>query len=436
MSGRVAVNAAIGVLSGLTLGYGVRRIAGTASSGAQIFGTAAMTTAVIAAVVAIVAIGLFGWGRVGYAVVYGVSVAGLAIMGAVNALPAPDEWNELPIALGVALGLLIVPALLTTAVQVWFFGGLLAAGALGYQWDNLLGGDHFLYRDYPASLETVGNTWQLVVVVVLGAALVMELRRRRAEQVDIDLSGHPLAFGAGIALVSGLLARLSTAAGWLPVGSVVLVIAVFAAGVRWLPRGSAATLAALTAVAAVLVIEPGLDREPSVVTLVAGGSAVIGGLAVGLRLRRQALAVGVCAGAGLLGALSFVADAGWVRIVAGAVLLFAAAMVGGSSLPLDPALLAGWTVLPALAALTAQKLPTSTDGAEPSWAAFTPDSDHYMMWSGHLRGVAVLTVDAPTPHFIPRPDLIVPSLISAALCAACAIWLTRRTDTATTDGSV
>lgn len=435
MSGPTAVNAVIGVLSGLTMGYGVQRIAGTAASGAQMFGTGAMTTAVIAAVVAVGTVGLLSWGRVRYSVVTGVGLAGLAIMGAVSALPAPDEWNEMPIALGMSLGMLIVPTLLTPAVQVWFFGGLIAAGVLGYQWDNLMGGDHFLYRDYPASLDPPGHMWRLVVIVALAVALLAALRWRRGEHVDFDLSGRTLAFGAGIALASGVLARLSTETGWLPVASVVLVLAVFMAGVRWLSRGSAVTLAAMTAVAAVLVIEPGLDREPSVVTLIAGAIAVIGGLVVGLRLRRPALAVGVCACAALIGALSFVSDASWVRIAAGAVLLCAAAMAGASSLTLEPALLAGWTVLPALAALTAQKLPTSTDGADLSWAAVTPDSDNYTMWSGHLYGVAVLSVDAPTPNFIPRPDLIVPSLISAALCAACAIWLTRRTDTTAVDSS-
>ncbi|MFE1591098.1 hypothetical protein [Nocardia sp. NPDC058705] len=432
MSGTAAVHAAIGALIGLTSGYGVQRIADTAA-GSQIFGTAPMTTAVIAALVAITAVSLFSWGRVRYCVVYGIGLAGLAIVGAVSALPAPDEWNELPVALGVALGLLIVPALLTTAVQVWFFGGLVAAGVLGYQWENLLGGDHFRYHDYPGSLDPPGRMWQLVVAVALGAGLLLAMRWRRADHVDVDLSGRIVAFGAAIALTSGLLARLSTETGRLPVASVLLVLAVFAAGVRWLPQGSATTLAAMTAAAAVLVIEPGLDREPSIFTLVAGVAAVIGGLAVGLRQRRAALAVGVCAGAALIGALSFVSDTDWVRIAAGAVLLFAAAMAGAATLPLEPSLLAGWTVLPVLASLTARELPTSNDGAVPSWVGVTPDTDHYTMWAGTVHGFVELTSTTP-PAFEPRPDLIVPGLIAAALCTACAIWLTRRDSTVESTG--
>ncbi|MFD3701621.1 hypothetical protein ACFWUP_00585 [Nocardia sp. NPDC058658] len=421
MSGTASVNAAVGALIGLTSSYVVQRIAGTVE-GTQIFGTAAMTMAVLAALVAIGAVSLFSWGRVRYPVVYGVGLAGLAIVGAVNALPAPGEWNELPVALGVAVGLLMVPVLLTATVQVWFFGGLIAAGVLGYQWDNLLGVDHLRY---PGSIDPPVHTWQVAVVVVSAAALLTVMWWRRADHVDLDLSGRTVAFGATLALTSGLLARLSIETSWLPFAAVLLVLAIFVAGVRWLPRESLATLAALTAAAAVLVIEPGLDREPSTVTLVAGSAAVIGGLVVGLHLRRAGLAVGVCAGAALVGALSFVSDASWVRIVAGAVLLFAAAMAGGSALPLAPSLLAGWTVLPVLASLTARELPTSTDGAVPAWVGVTADSYDS---ASPFRLHAELTAQAPPHAFEPRPDLIVPGLIAAALCAACAVWLTRRTD--------
>ncbi|MEV6659127.1 hypothetical protein [Nocardia fluminea] len=430
VSGRRVAASAIGALSGAILGYSVHRTVGPgveATSVGHVFGTPAITTAVIAGVVAVIAAWLLTWEHVCYTVVFGTGIAGVAVVAAVNALPAPDEWSEFPVALGIGLGLLIVPAVLLGDAQRFFFGGLVAAVVLGYQLDAVVGGDRYRYGDFPSSTVAAQQPWQVVVAGMTVAALVAGMRWWRGERAEVELSGRSVAFGAAIAVSSGLVVRMWSESGWLPVAAVVLVSAVFAASRRWLSSEQGMALVAMVAATGVLVVAPGLDREPSTVTLAIGVAALIGGAVCGLRVARPTLAVGICAGAGLIATLSQVSETGWVRLVAGAGLLFAVMMTGMSCSPTDPALLAGWSVLPALSTLVARELPMRTDSESvPTVGRWT--GDYYPMWTaespGHLT--AVIWTDAPQQSFGVRPDMFVPGLIVTGLCAACAIWLARR----------
>ncbi|MFC4374287.1 hypothetical protein ACFO5K_09250 [Nocardia halotolerans] len=320
-----------------------------------------------------------------------------------------------------------MPALLIRAAQRWFFGGLIAAVVLGYQVDNLFGSDPSDYRAFPSSTVPAQQPWQLAVALLLITALLAAMWCRRGERVESELSSTSVMFGAAIAISAGLVARVWSESGWLAAAALVLVAATFAAGRRWLLPEQAMALAAAMAGAAILVVEPGLDVEPSMVTLVVGSAAAVGGAVYGLRFRRPALAVAVCAVAALLATLSHVSETGWVRVVAGAVLLFAIAMTGFSCLPIEPALLAGWSVLPALASLTSRELTVRTD-TESAAAVNRWTSDYYPTWAAYVPGRLtgeLVVIDAPQQTFVSRPAMIIPGLILTGLCAACAVGLAR-----------
>ncbi|WP_425303012.1 hypothetical protein, partial [Nocardia otitidiscaviarum] len=383
-----------------------------------------MTVAVVCALTALGAVWLFEWGRVRYAVVFGTGLGGVAVLCAVAALPAPDEWDEFPIAFGVGLGALIVPAVVLGSARIWFFGALIAAVVLGYQVDNLVDSERYRYRDFPSAAGANGQSWQLLVALVLVGALLAAMWWWRGERVEPQVSGPSVAVGVGLAVVTSLVVRWWAGTGWLPWAAAALAVAVCVAGTRWLPERSAAALAAMTAAAALVVVDPGWDREPSAAGFAVGCAAVVAGLTAGWRVGRPALAVGVCAVAAVGAALSQLSDLGWVRLGAGALVLFAIAMAGASVLPVEPALLAGWTVLPMLAALTARELSSRADAdsipAVIDWEhlpdLYPPPGNA----AGPSRTFMVWSVMSPPP-FVPRPGLVVPGLIVAAACAACAV---------------
>ncbi|MFC6011531.1 hypothetical protein [Nocardia lasii] len=423
------LQAVAGVMTGLTVGYEVTRVAGLVADHGQLFGTSAVTAAVTCSLVATGAIGLFGWRRPRWPVAYSVAAAGLLIVGAVNALPAPTEWGQSPTAIGIGLGLLAAPSLLSARQQPWLVGGMIAAGALGYQWDNVIGGDHYRYRDYPGSLAPPELSWHLFAFVAFAAVLFIQAWSMRADRVEVATPPTAIWLGASIAASVGIIARFMTDSRILAVAAALLVVAVATAGVRWLPRESASTLAALCAISFLLVIQPGLDREPSTVTLLLGASAVLVGLLTGPRLLSPASAVGIGAGAGLLGALSFLSDSGWIRIGAGIILVFAMSAIAGSALPTTPALVAGWLALPALGTWIATERP----GRDPGWTEFTPDTDRYMMWTnGPYHAYAIITGDSLPETFPVHPDLVVPGLLAAVLCLVFAVGLSRTADRSTT----
>ncbi|MBF6237142.1 hypothetical protein IU474_08685 [Nocardia otitidiscaviarum] len=388
-----------------------------------------MTVAVVCALTALVAVWLFEWGRVRYAVVFGAGLGGVAVLCAVAALPAPDEWDEFPIAFGVGLGALIVPAVVLGSARIWFFGALIAAVVLGYQVDNLVDSERYRYRDFPSAVGVNGQSWQLLVALVLVGALLAAMWWWRGERVEPQVSGPSVAVGVGLAVAALLVVWWWAGTGWLPWAAAALAVAVCVAGTRWLPERSAAALAAMTAAAALVVVDPGWDREPSAAGFAVGCAAVVAGLTAGWRVGRPALAVGVCAVAAVGAALSQLSDLGWVRLGAGALVLFAIAMAGASVLSVEPALLAGWTVLPMLAALTARELSSRADAdsipAVIDWA-YRPDVYPQSGTVADSSHTLIAWAVTPPPPFVPRPDLVVPGLIVAGACAACAVWLARR----------
>ncbi|MGW4632712.1 hypothetical protein [Nocardia sp. NPDC004415] len=429
MNCRSVAISACGLLSGAILGYSVHRTVGTGwttTASEQLFGTPAATTAVIAALVGMTAAWLLAWGRFSCAAAFATGLAGLAVVGALHALPAPQEWNELPLALGIGLGLLIVPAVTLPTAQRWFFGGVIAGGVLGFQLDTLLDPSRYLYGDFPSSTVVAEQPWQFIVAGLALLALLAALWLSRADRIDSEPSITPVAFGATLAIAAGLVVRFWSESEWLPAAAIVLILGTFAAAQRILPPDQANSLAAAMAAAAILVALPGFDRTPSTVTLFVGAVALIGGALYGLRVSSPALAVGLCAAAGLIATLSFVSETNWVRLLAGALLLFAVAATGTSCLPMRPALLAGWSVLPTVAALTTAQLPTATDATSiPRYGDWL--EGEYIPWSGVARGRAELMLtDTSQQLALARPDMIVPGLIATGLCAVCAVWLTRR----------
>ncbi|MGW5440222.1 hypothetical protein [Nocardia asteroides] len=100
------------------------------------------------------------------------ALAGLAVIVALHSLPATDEWNELPLALGIGLGLLIVLAIAPPGTQRWSFGGLIAGGVLGFQFDTRFEPDHHRYGDFPASSVVAQQPWQFAVAGLAAVALL------------------------------------------------------------------------------------------------------------------------------------------------------------------------------------------------------------------------------------------------------------------------
>ncbi|WP_278265441.1 hypothetical protein [Nocardia sp. AG03] len=426
----IAVSAS-SLLSGAILGYSVHRTVGagwTTTASEQLFGTPAVTTAVIAALVGMVAVWLLTWGRLGCVAAFGTGLAGLVVVGSLHALPAPQEWNELPLALGIGLGLLIVPAVICPAAQRWFFGGAIAAGVLGFQLDTRFDAGRYPYGDFPSSTVVAQQPWQFIVAGLTLVTLLAAMWSSRTDRINDELPSTSVAFGATLAIAAGLVVRFWPDSEWLSAAVTGLILGTFAAARRFLPPDRANSLAAAVAATGILILLPGFDRTPSILTLAVGGAALIGGALCGVRIHRPALAVGLCAGAGLIATLSFISETNWVRLTAGALLLFAVA-ASTSCLPMEPALLAGWSVLPTVTTLAATALPAATDPASIPRHTDWLESE-YIPWSGVARGQAELMLtDPPQQLVLTRPEMILPGLIATGLCAWCAVGLTRRTNT-------
>ncbi|MBF6181194.1 hypothetical protein [Nocardia otitidiscaviarum] len=113
--------------------------------------------------------------------------------------------------------------------------------------DNLVDSERYRYRDFPSAVGANGQSWQLLVALVLVGALLAAMWWWRGERVEPQVSGPSVAVGVG--------------------------------------------LAAMTAAAALVVVDPGWDREPSAAGFAVGCAAVVVGLTAGWRVGRPALAV-------------------------------------------------------------------------------------------------------------------------------------------------
>ncbi|MBF6325900.1 hypothetical protein [Nocardia cyriacigeorgica] len=436
MDRRVAAAAGAGGLCGFTVGYAMHRVVGTPSgtdSQGQLFGTAPMTTAVIAGLVAVGAVGLLGWGRARLSFVFGAGLAGLLVLAAITALPAPDEWEQLPVAVGVALGLIAVPGVLLPRAQLWFFGGMIAAVALGYQLDNLVDAETNHYRHFPYTSAIPTESWHALVAIALASALLVGAWLSRGERVDDQLPDRTLMIGAGTVLGAGLAARLWVDSGHLPLAAVVLVAAAAIAGIRWLPAQQATAWVLLLLVAAMFGTDTGLDLEPTpglLLTVI----ALAAGAFIGLRRRQPVLAAAVCAVAALCVMLAGITEYAGARWGAATALLFAVGLAGGSVLPTRAALLASWTALPALASTATPVDRTTTlldNSGRPDtyarsadiWADVTFDS-HPTLIISSSSDFGWTAIAGDTYH--PRPSMILPGLLIAGACVATAVWLDRR----------
>ncbi|MBF6101234.1 hypothetical protein IU510_24655 [Nocardia cyriacigeorgica] len=437
MDKRMAAAAGVGALCGFTMGYAMHRVVGPPSgtdSRGQLFGSAPMTTAVIAGLVAVGAVGLLGWGRARSSFVFGAGLAGLLVLTAVTALPAPEEWEQLPVAVGVALDLIAVPGVLLPPAQLWFFGGMIAAVALGYQLDNLAGPEKNHYRHFPYAPAIPTETWHALVAIALASTLLVGAWWCRGERVEDQLPDRTLMVGTGTVLAAGLAARLWGDSGHLPLVAIVLVVAAAIAGIRWLSAQQATAWVMLVLVAAMFGTGTGLDLEPTPGLLLAVVALAVGAV-IGLRRRQPVLAAAVCAVAALCVMLAGITEYAGARWVAATALLFAVGLAGGSVLPTRAALLAGWTALPALASTATPVDRTTTTLLDNSgrsdtytrsadiWADVTFDSHPTLIISSSSDfGWTATAGDA----YHPRPSMILPGLLIAGACAAAAVWLDRR----------
>lgn len=342
MDKQPVAGAGVGVVSGFGVGYVVHRVVGApygTDSQGQLFGTAPMTAAVLAGLVAVGVIGVSGWGRARRSFVFGAGLVGALVLAAISVLPAPGEWEQLPVAIGVALGLMAVPGVLVPQAQLWFFGGIVTAVTLGYQLDNAFDADRNGYRHFPHAPVIPTETWHVLVAIALAVALSAAAWLWRGERADDQVPDRALAIAAGMVLAAGLATRIWAGSDQLPIAALVVAVIAGVAGVRWLPPQQSTRWIMLLLVAAMFGTETGLDLESTpglLLTVIALGVGVF----TGLRRRQPVRAAALCAVAALCVTLAGIIEYAATSWAAGTFLLFAAGLAGGSELPARPALLA------------------------------------------------------------------------------------------------
>ncbi|GGK42604.1 hypothetical protein GCM10011591_12790 [Nocardia camponoti] len=367
-----------GTLVGFSAGYLIEHVPPTQSAsysaGSALFATGPMTVVGIGVLTAILAMCLLRWRCLRFRSASIAGLFGFAVLGGLSALPAPREWNELPIAAGVGVGLLIVPAVALPRSRVWFGLSIVIGLVLGRRFDELLGSDAgrlINYVDGPFIPDGVAFT-----SIALATALAIAVAGSAFSRADVEFDASPrlVAVSAAIPLAIGVALRLSdqldwasttSALGWITILLALVVAAFVAVLCRLLPTHSGISVASWSAAAAALsvvsaaTIEPKnvlWGHEPSRAGFLGAAAVLALGGYCGRRWSRPLVAVGLCAAAVLSYGVAQLLSGG--QVAACGAVLFAVGFAVAASFPTTPILLISLPTFVAFGLLASRVLAT------------------------------------------------------------------------------
>ncbi len=287
---------AVGVLCGYLVGYSISHtkfnFAVVVRDGSiGWFGPGATTSAIGAAVVALLTVGLISWFRLSYWAAVAAGLLGVVLIVAVAGLSAEQTQYEQQLVVSVAAGLLTAAAVVRPQGQVWFVGGSMTAMLYGTQIQERLKvpADYFSTRS--VADPSVGWPLFAAVAVALLAAGFFAGKKRD----EVLATGKQVVVGLGACLGIGILIVAAAQS----LGDPPVVIATgMAVGAlvlgMWLPRADGVAVLTVLAIAAMIAIDPSEAYLVDGVSLVAQLALMVVAVVAGMTWRSPIVGIGLC----------------------------------------------------------------------------------------------------------------------------------------------